>query len=72
MISMRAQIAVLCLLLMGFSLGEELSGYIDISGSRGSITDGSHLFYWFAPATNKFESAPVVLWLQGPYSFDFA
>mmetsp|Transcript_3117 Transcript_3117/g.4808 ORF Transcript_3117/g.4808 Transcript_3117/m.4808 type:complete len:431 (+) Transcript_3117:79-1371(+) len=46
-------------------VAQELSGFIDISGSRPQ-TPGSKIFYWFTPQqVPSGEPKPLLLWLQG-------
>ena len=45
----------------------ELSGFIDMAGSRPGVGNGSALFYWFTPAQNGGENAPLLIWLQGNF-----
>ncbi|XP_072387510.1 venom serine carboxypeptidase-like [Diabrotica undecimpunctata] len=44
----------------GFKKIESYSGYFTVDKIF-----GSNLFFWFFPAANNYENAPVVLWLQG-------
>lgn len=43
----------------------EISGFIDIAGSRPGVAEGSSLFYWFFPAQSGVTDAPLLIWLQG-------
>ena len=45
--------------------GDELSGFIDMTGSRPGVAKGSQLFYWFTPAQEASVDAPLLIWLQG-------
>lgn len=42
-----------------------LSGFIDMTGSRKGVEEGSQLFYWFTPAQNPSDNTPLLIWLQG-------
>lgn len=46
-------------------IATEISGFIDMAGSRPGVGEGSSLFYWLAPAQSGAADAPLLIWLQG-------
>lgn len=51
------------------SAAEDLSGFIDMAGSRPGVGNGSAMFYWFTPAQNGGQDSPLLVWLQGKYMY---
>lgn len=49
------------------SCNVELSGFINMTGSRPG-TDDSRMFYWFTPAESPTKESPLIIWLQGKHN----
>lgn len=57
---------VVIVVLAQICMGEYMqSGFIDMKGSRVGVEEGSKIFYWFTPAQEASEEAPLLIWLQG-------